>query len=178
MKVPLLDLHLQTRTVEKELRSAIDRVLTSGEFILGSEVTALEAQIAKLCESAHGIGVSNGSDALVAVLMALGIGPGDEVIVPTFTFFATAGSVSRVGARPVFADILEDTFNIDPDAVASATTPRTRAIIPVHLYGQCAEMSRIMAVAQRHGLAVIEDAAQAIGASLAGQAAGSFGIAG
>lgn len=178
MKVPLLDLKAQLQVVETELRAAIDRVLASQQYILGAEAEALEAEIAAACGTRHAIAVSNGSDAIVASLMALKIGPGDEVIVPSFTFFATAGCVARVGARPVFVDMLPDTFNIDPDAVAAAVTPRTRAIIPVHLYGQCADMDRIMAVAQRHKLAVVEDTAQAIGATWRGRQAGSFGVAG
>jgi dTDP-4-amino-4,6-dideoxygalactose transaminase len=175
MRVPLLDLAAQFRTVESDVRAAIDRVLRTQGYVLGPEVEALETEVAKVCGASHGIGVSNGSDAIVAALMALDIGPGDEVIVPVFTFFATAASVSRVGARPVFADILPETFNIDPDAIAAAITPRTRAVIPVHLYGQCADMDRILAVADRYGIPVIEDAAQAIGATYKGRPAGSFG---
>ncbi|MGQ9649511.1 MAG: DegT/DnrJ/EryC1/StrS family aminotransferase [Phycisphaerae bacterium] len=175
MKVPLLDLAAQFRTVEAEVRAGIDRVLKTCGFVLGPEVEALEREVAQLCGVAHGIGVSNGSDAIVAALMALDVGAGDEVIVPVFTFFATAASVSRIGARPVFVDILPDTYNIDPDAIARAVTPRTKAIIPVHLYGQCADMDRILAVADRHGIPVIEDAAQAIGATYKGRPACSFG---
>ncbi len=175
MKVPLLDLAAQFRTVEADVRAGIERVLKTCGYVLGPEVEALEKEVAKICGVAHGIGVSNGSDAIVAALMALDVGIGDEVIVPVFTFFATAASVSRVGARPVFADVLPDTYNIDPDAIARAITPRTKAIIPVHLYGQCADMDRILAVADRHGIPVIEDAAQAIGASYKGRPACSFG---
>ncbi len=178
MRVPLLDLRQQFREVEDEVRAAIDRVLTTQEYILGSEADAFEKEAAVYCAARHAVAVSNGSDAIVASLMTLGIGPGDEVIVPTFTFFATAGCVARVGARPVFVDILPDTFNIDPAAVEAAITPRTRAIIPVHLYGQCADMDRLMAIARRHNLLVVEDAAQAIGATWRGTSAGSFGIAG
>ena len=174
----MLNLAAQNASVRDEVRAAIDRVLDSQSFILGPEVEAFEAEIARLCDVPHAIGVSSGSDAILATLMALGIGPGDEVVVPTFTFFATAGCVARVGARPVFVDILPDTFNIDPDAVAAAITPQTRAIIPVHLYGQCADMDRITTLAERHGLAVIEDAAQALGAAFAGRPAGSLGTAG
>jgi len=175
MKVPLLDLATQFGEVEAEVRQAIDRVLASHAYVLGPEVTALESEIAAYCGVAHGIATSSGTDAILAPLMALGIGPGDEVIVPTFTFFATAGCVTRVGARPVFVDILPDTFNIDPAAIEAAITPRTKAIIPVHLYGQCADMARIMALAERHGLIVIEDAAQAIGAKFRGRPAGGLG---
>ncbi|MDM8007295.1 MAG: DegT/DnrJ/EryC1/StrS family aminotransferase [Phycisphaerae bacterium] len=175
MKVPLLDLAAQFRTVEPEVRAGIDRVLKTCGFVLGPEVEALEKEVARLCGVAHGIGVSNGSDAIVAALMALDIGAGDEVIVPVFTFFATAASVSRVGARPVFVDILPDTYNIDPDAIDKAISPRTKAIIPVHLYGQCADMDRVLAIADRHGIPVIEDAAQAIGATYKGRPACSFG---
>ncbi len=178
MKVPLLDLAAQYREVEAEVRAAIDRVLDTRQYVLGPEVVALEQEVAAVCGTKQGIGVSSGTDAILAVLMALGIGPGDEVIVPTFTFFATAGCVARVGATPVFADVSPDTFNLDPDATARAVTERTKAIIPVHLYGQCADMESIMALAERHGLAVIEDAAQAIGARYGGRPAGSFGVAG
>lgn len=176
MKVPLLDLRAQIQAVESELRAAVEGVIASGIFILGPEAVALESEIAVLSGAAHGVGVSNGSDALVAALLALEVGPGDEVIVPTFTFFATAGSVSRIGAKPVFVDVQPDTFNIDPDAIAAAVTPRTRAIIPVHLYGQCADMAPILEIARGHGLGVIEDAAQAIGARDSdGRAAGCLG---
>jgi dTDP-4-amino-4,6-dideoxygalactose transaminase len=178
MKVPLLDLAVQFRQVEAEVREAINRVLESQAYVLGPEVAALEKEIAALCGVAQGIGTSSGTDAILASLMALGIGPGDEVIVPTFTFFATAGCVARVGATPVFVDILPDTFNIDPNAIEVAITSRTKAIIPVHLYGQCADMDRITAIARRRGLVVIEDVAQAIGAKFAGKPAGSFGKAG
>ena len=178
MKVPFLDLAAQLSTVEDDVRAAIDRVLASGQFVLGSEVEAFEAEIARFCNVKHAVGISNGSDALLATLLALGIGRGDEVIVPTFTFFATAGSVWHSGATPVFVDMLPDTFNIDPEAIDAAVTPRTKAIIPVHVYGQCADMDRILVVADKHGLAVVEDAAQAIGAGYRGKRAGSIGTAG
>ncbi len=178
MKVPLLDLPAQFNSVASEVRAAVERVLTSQEYILGPEVSALEGELSLLCGAAHAIGASNGSDALIAALMALGIGPGDEVIVPSFTFFATAGAVARVGARPVFVDILANTFNIDPDAAAAAVTANTAAIIPVHLYGQCADMDALIAVAKRHSLALIEDAAQAVGATDRGRGACSLGTAG
>jgi len=178
MKVPLLDLAAQFRAVEADLREALDRVLVSQQYVLGPEVQALEAEIAEFSGVKHAVGVSNGSDAIVASLMAMNIGPGDEVIVPAFTFFATAGSVLRVGARPVFVDILEDTFNIDPEALDAAVTDKARAVIPVHLYGQCADMDRIMAIADRYRLSVIEDAAQAIGSAYRDWHPGSFGNAG
>jgi len=175
MNVPLLDLAAQYHSVESDLRAAIERVLASRIYILGPEAEALERELAALCGARFGVGVSNGSDAILTSLMALGVGPGDEVIVPTFTFFATAGCVARTGARPVFVDILPETFNIDPDAAAAAVTPRTRAIIPVHLYGQCADMPRIKAIADRHGLAVVEDACQAVGATLDGHGLAHWG---
>ncbi|MBI4580411.1 MAG: DegT/DnrJ/EryC1/StrS family aminotransferase [Planctomycetes bacterium] len=177
MRVPLLDLAAQSRSVESEVKQAVLSVLDSQRYVLGPEADALETEIAAFCGVKYGVAVCNGSDALLVSLMALGIGPGDEVIVPTFTFFATAGSVARVGAKPVFADIRPDTFNVDPDAVAAAITSKTRAIIPVHLYGQCADMDRITALAQRHGLAVIEDGAQAIGAKRNDRGVGSYGTA-
>ncbi|HSW44488.1 MAG TPA: DegT/DnrJ/EryC1/StrS family aminotransferase [Phycisphaerae bacterium] len=174
MKVPLLDLAAQYRAVESEIREAIHRVLESQAYVLGPEVAALEQEVAALCGVQHGIATSSGTDAILASLMALGVGPGDEAIVPTFTFFATAGCVTRVGATPVFVDVLSDTFNIDPAAIEAAVTPRTKAIIPVHLYGQCVDMDRIAAIARCHGLEVIEDAAQAIGASFNGRPVGSL----
>lgn len=178
MKVPLLDLAAQYRSVESEVLAAVHRVLDSQQYILGPDVAALESELAALSGVPHGIGVTSGTDAILAALMALGIGPGDEVIVPTFTFFATAGCVSRVGATPVFVDILPDTFNIDPAAIEAAITPRSKAIIPVHLFGQCADMDRVMAIANRQGLHVIEDNAQAIAATYKDRPACSFGVAG
>lgn len=177
MRVPLLDLAAQAKSVESDVKQAVLSVLDSQRYVLGPEVEALEREVAAFCGTAHGVAVRNGSDALVMTLMALGIGVGDEVIVPAFTFFATAGSVARVGARPVFVDVLPDTYNIDPDAVASAVTSKSKAIIPVHLYGQCADMDRIVTVAKRHDLAVIEDAAQAIGARRNDRGVGSYGTA-
>ncbi len=176
--VPLLDLQAQYRPIRAEVLAAIERVCDSQRFILGPEVEALEADCARALESRHAIGMSSGTDALLAVMMALGIGPGDEVITSTYSFFATAGCVSRLGATPVFVDILPDTFNIDPDAVRAALTPRTRAVIAVHLYGLCADMDALLAVTTAAGVPMIEDAAQAIGARYRGRQAGSMGIAG
>jgi len=175
MKVPLLDLKAQYESIRQEVDQAIRRVVDSQGFTLGPEVEALEKVLAAYCQCRYAVGVSSGTDALLCSLMALEIGPGDEVIVPTFTFFATAGVVARLGAKPVFADIEADTYNIDPACVESAVTERTKAIIPVHLFGQCADMNAVLAIARSRSIHVIEDAAQAIGAEYQGRRAGSMG---
>jgi len=173
--VPLIDLVEQHATIREEVRDAVDAVFSSQRFILGDEVTALEQEVSAYCDARHAIGCASGTDALVLALMALEIGPGDEVITSPFTFFATASAIHRVGATPVFADIDPKTFNIDPNAVSAAITPRTKAILPVHLFGQCAEMEPLWRLAVRHGLAIVEDAAQAIGATYCGRHAGVLG---
>jgi len=176
--VPLLDLTAQYAPLRTDILAAITRVCDSQRFILGPEVEAMEKEFAGMLGVSDAVSMSSGTDALLAVLMALGIGPGDEVITPTFSFFATAGCVSRVGATPVFVDIDPITFNVDPAAVERALTPRTKAILPVHLYGLCADMNAILAIAARAGVPVIEDAAQAIGARIGTNQAGSLGLAG
>jgi dTDP-4-amino-4,6-dideoxygalactose transaminase len=178
MQVPPLNLQAQFAGLRDQIMPALAAVIESQQFLNGQPVRELERLVAAHCGCAYGVGVSSGTDALLASLMALGIGRGDEVITTPFTFFAAAGGISRVGARPVFADIEPDTFNIDPAAVASAVTAKTRAVIPVHLYGQMAEMDAIMNIAKRHKLAVIEDTAQAIGAAWGGAKACSIGTVG
>jgi dTDP-4-amino-4,6-dideoxygalactose transaminase len=164
LAVPLLDLRTQYASIRDEVQAALDRVLETQHFILGPEVEALEQEVARYCQCQFGIGVSSGTDALLVSLMALGIKPNDEVITTPYTFFATAGSVDRLGAKPVFVDIDPLTYNMSPEDIEANITERTRAIIPVHLYGQMVEMDPLMDIAQRHSLYVIEDAAQAIGA--------------
>ncbi len=175
MHIPLLDLKAQYSSIRAEVDAAIRDVMESQHFILGPQVEACERAIATYCGSAHAIGMSSGSDALLACLMAEGIGPGDEVITTAYTFFATAGAVARVGAVPVFVDIDPVTFNLDTSQIEPKVTARTRAIIPVHLFGQMADMDGVMKVAAAHDLAVIEDAAQAIGAEHQGRRAGTIG---
>jgi dTDP-4-amino-4,6-dideoxygalactose transaminase len=173
--VPLLDVRRQNARLRTELGAAINRVCDSGAFIQGPACEEFETAVAEYCGVEHAIGCASGSDALLLALMALGIGCGDEVLLPSFTFFATAGAVWRVGAVPVFVDIDPVTFNLDAEDAAERVTPATKAIIPVHLFGQCADMAAIGELAEEHSLAVIEDAAQAIGAAYDGRRAGSLG---
>jgi len=173
--VPLLDVNRGNQTLRNEILEAIANVVDSGRFLHGPDVTRLEESMAAVCESRYAVSCASGSDALLLALMAFEVGPGDEVIVPSFTFFATASCVWRLGARIVFVDIDPVSFNLDPAKVEEAITPATRAIIPVHLYGQCADMDPLLELARHNDLKVIEDAAQAIGAEYRGHPAGSMG---
>jgi dTDP-4-amino-4,6-dideoxygalactose transaminase len=178
MKVPMLDLVAEHAPYRAELQSAFDRVLDSGRFVLGPEVEAFEREIGAWIGVSHAVGLSNGSDALLLALQAVGVGPGDEVICPTYTFFATAGAVARLGGVPVFVDSAECCYNLRADQVAAKIGPKTKAIIVVHLFGQCADMDPILAAARKHGIPVIEDAAQALGAKDKGRQAGTMGTLG
>ncbi len=191
MKVPLLDLQAQYATIRDDVRAAIDRVFESQQFVLSAEVQALEEEIARYSQTKFGVGCASGSDALLLALMSCGVGDGDEVITTPFSFFATASAITRLGARPVFVDIDEHTYNIRPTLVTDAITERTKAIVPVHLYGQCAEMDPLIELAgsggptaslsesaRQRGIPIIEDAAQAIGAEDHGRRAGSMGTIG
>jgi len=175
VSVPALNLKAQYQSIRDEIEPVVREVLESQMFVLGPEVARLEAEVADYCGAACGIGCASGSDALLLPLLAIDIGPRDEVITSPYTFFATAGSIWRTGAKPVFVDIEPDTYNIDPARIEAAITPRTKAIIPVHLYGQAAEMGPIQEIARRYGLTVLEDAAQAIGAAHHGTRAGTLG---
>ncbi|HUL21816.1 MAG TPA: DegT/DnrJ/EryC1/StrS family aminotransferase, partial [Thermodesulfobacteriota bacterium] len=179
--VPFFDLAVQFKSIEDEIRSVLDEVFQNQQFIMGPKVKTLEETIAQYCQTRYAVGVASGSDALLLSLMALGIGTGDEVLLPPFTFFATAGSVSRLGATPVFVDIDQETYNIDPSKIEEKITARTKAIIPVHLFGQCADMDPLLKISKEKKLFVIEDAAQALGAEykpengLKGRRAGQIG---
>jgi len=172
--VPLLDLRRQNKACEDELRAAFDRVLASGQFILGPEVEAFEAECAALLGAKHAIAVSSGTDALLLAFMTLGLGPGDEVVCPSYSFFATAGCVARTGAKPVFVDVLPCCFNMDPALLERAITPRTRAIVPVHLFGQSAHMGPILDLAEKKKIPIVEDAAQSLSARFEGRATGTL----
>ncbi|HEX3580282.1 MAG TPA: DegT/DnrJ/EryC1/StrS family aminotransferase [Thermoanaerobaculia bacterium] len=178
MSVPLLDLKLQYAQIKDEVLRVTDEVYSSQMFILGKRVDEFERAFATYCQSKYSVGVSSGTDALLIALMVLDIQQGDEVIVPAYSFFATAGVVHRLGAVPVFVDVTLDDYNIDPALIEARITPRTKAIMPVHLYGQCAAMDEINAIAKKHGIAVIEDAAQAVGAEYDGRRAGVIGTLG
>ncbi len=175
MKVPMLDLNAQYEPMKDKVLQAMKDVFDSKRFINGPQIKELEEKLADYCHCKHAIGVTSGTDALIISLMALDIGEGDEVITTPFTFFATAGSIFRVGAKPVFVDIDPKTYNIDPELIEQKITDKTKAIIPVHIFGQCAEMDKINEIAKKHDLVVIEDAAQAIGSEYKGRRAGSLG---
>jgi dTDP-4-amino-4,6-dideoxygalactose transaminase len=173
--VPFFDLKLQYRGLQKPIEEAVGRVLSSGQVILGAEVKEFEKEMARYCGAAFAVGCASGTDAILLALKALDIGPGDEVIVPPFTFFASAACVARLGATPVFADIEADTFNIDPHQVENKITDRTRAIMPVHMFGQCAEMEELWRISERHDIPLVEDAAQSMGSEYRGKRCGTLG---
>jgi len=176
--LPLVDLQAQYRTIDNEVMAAVDRVLKSGQFVLGPETDAFEHELASHSQAAHAVGTSSGTSALHLALLAAGVGPGDEVITVPFTFVATVAAIEYAGARPVLVDIAADSFTMNPALVEAAITPRTRAIVPVHLYGQPADMSPLLEIASRHGLKLIEDACQAHGAEHEGRRVGALGDAG
>lgn len=175
MPVPLIDLSQQHQALDRELKDAFSKVLASGSFILGDFVDRFERDLAKYIGATHAIGVTSGTDALLLAMMAMDIGPGDEVIVPAFTFFATASCVARLGATPVFCDVSPRSFNMDPDVLEQRITPKTKAVIPVHLFGLAAKLGDILDIAKRHDLWVIEDCAQSLGAEYEKKQVGTFG---
>ncbi|MCH2203169.1 MAG: DegT/DnrJ/EryC1/StrS family aminotransferase [Fuerstiella sp.] len=176
--VPFIDLVAQYQTIRGDVREAVDQVFECQSFVLGDEVSALESQIADYCDARYAVGCASGTDALILSLLAVGVSPGDEVITSTFTFFATASAIHRLGARPVFVDIEPNSFNLCPEQVEQALTRKTRAILPVHLFGQCAEMEPLWRLSARHKIPVVEDACQAIGAQYRGRSAGVLGTVG
>ena len=178
MKIPILDLKAQFKPIRQEVLTAIEEVCDEQGFVLGPRVEQLEIALAKFVGTPHAIGVASGSDALLLSLMSIGVGPGDEVITVPFSFFSTAGVISRLNAKPVYVDIRPDTFNMDPELLADAMTRQTKAIVPVHLFGQCAEMEKICWIANQRNVPVIEDGCQAIGAARNGTQAGAFGYSG
>lgn len=175
MKISMIDLHGQYATIKSEIADAIMKVVDRQDFVLGKELEAMETEIARYCDTKYAVGVASGTDALLLSLRSIDIKPGDEVITTPFTFFATAEAISLLGAKPVFVDIDPRTYNIDPTLIEKKITKATKAIIPVHLYGQCADMDPILDIAKKHGLKVLEDNAQAIGASYKGRRSGSMG---
>jgi dTDP-4-amino-4,6-dideoxygalactose transaminase len=178
MKIPLLDLIAQHQTIREEMMVAVTRVFDTQQFVMGAGVEEFEREAARYCRVKYAIGCASGSDALLLALMALGIGAGDEVITTAYTFFATTSAITRLGAKPVYVDIAYDDFNLNVGLLERAVTPKTKAILPVHLYGQCARMDAIEEVAGKHNLPIIEDAAQSIGAEFQGRPAGTMGIIG
>ena len=174
MKVPLLDLTEQNQSLRPEIEAALARVLDTNAFILGGEVAALETELAEYCGTKHAIGCASGSDALLLALMALDVKPGDEVITTPYSFFATVSCITRLGAKPVFVDIDPQTYNLDVSQIEDKITDKTKAIEPVHLYGQCADMHELRAVAGKYSIPLVEDAAQAIGAEENGKRAGAM----
>ena len=173
--VPLLDLTAQFRSIEPEIREAMDRVVTSGRFIQGPEVVEFEKEVGAYCRVPHAIACASGTDALILAMRALGVGPGDEVVTPAYSFLASASAIALVGGKPVFVDIEPDTYNIDLAKLEAALTPRTKAVIVVHLFGQCANLDTVKTICERRGVPLVEDAAQAIGAEWNGKRAGSVG---
>ena len=169
--VPFIDLVAQYQTIRDDVRQAVDQVFETQTFVLGDEVEQLEREVATYCDARHAVGCASGTDALILSLLAVGVAPGDEVITSPFTFFATAGAIHRVGACPVFVDIEPNSFNMCPEKVEAAITERTKAIIPVHIFGQCAEMEPLWRLSVRHKIPIVEDACQAIGAEYRGRRA-------